>query len=290
MSIACTNGHGACVDALLSINSNSGGGCSVNQLFEFQLPFRSGQLRKMTPLLVACLYRRCSVVQILLNHKVDCSIADDNAATVLSYLALSGKQTMELYALLHDYVGESQLQQLVQTSEHSNAWTALHHACEKKHQELVGILLQLHANVNARTTRPFTGNDPSKVPKRPSKVPALSLELIVNAQISSSCGKTVSALHDGNEGTLTQSGKVVATAACEKGCGETPLHIAIRRRAEEIVSLLLAAGADPLLEDASGTPHSTTEETPDFLHDDHHTSQLFTMIRDISSGHDEKHP
>ena len=240
--------------------SSSSGGGSVNQLFDFPLSFRSGQMRKMTPLLVACLYRRCSVVKILLGHQVDCSIADDHAATVLSYLALAGNHTMELYGILRDYVGESQLQQLAQRSEHDNAWTALHHACEKKHQELVVILLQLHANVNAQTLRPLAGNDTSKVPKRPAKVPVLSLERIVSAQISSSVGKSPKGIQDGNEGTSTPDNKAALDEASKKGCGETPLHIAIRRRAEGIVSLLLAAGADPSVVDASGTPSPSTTE------------------------------
>ena len=116
------------------------------------------------------------------------------------------------------------------------------------------ILVQLQANVNAQTLRPLTGNDPSQGSKRPSKVPVLSLELIVNAQISSSGGKSMKAIPDGNDSTHTPGDTAALEAARKKGCGETSLHIAIRRRAEEIVLLLLAAGADPLLVDASGKP------------------------------------
>ena len=86
LTVACTNGHTGCVEALADA------GASVSHLSDIDLPFRTGQPRKMAPLHITALHRRLPAFKALLACGADCGRLDGDGASLLTYAALAGPQ------------------------------------------------------------------------------------------------------------------------------------------------------------------------------------------------------
>mmetsp|Transcript_11800 Transcript_11800/g.11866 ORF Transcript_11800/g.11866 Transcript_11800/m.11866 type:complete len:507 (+) Transcript_11800:47-1567(+) len=186
-SIAISNGHLECVQALISAGSY------VNE--RFPLSFINGNLVMtdnsvgVTPLMIACICGHIEVMSYLLScgAQVDCTVRDGQEATILHHICRAKQNSLDMLQILESHGGISTS---LLTSVDKAGDTALHMACEAKNLRLVEYLL-LTCSVHVSNT---AGVTPLHIAVKRRMIPLISLLLQHGANPLSQDRKGVSSV------------------------------------------------------------------------------------------------
>jgi len=224
-----------------------------------------------TPLHLACINRSAAMVERLLAAGANANAALLNGETVLMTCARTGNAATVKTLLAH---GAD-----VNAKEHEHQQTALMWAAAERHPEVVRLLIEAHADIRARSLvypQTVVGEQTQRAGREELNYTVLrggATPLLFAARVgdAESARLLLQAGADPNESQpdgiaalvlAAHSGHGdVATLLLDSGAdpdafgsGYTALHAAILRSDLDLVHALLAAGADPDLRIAKGTP------------------------------------
>jgi ankyrin repeat protein len=139
-------------------------------------------------------------------------------------------------------------------AENEKGLTPLHVAAANARREVVEALLARRANVLARTKYAW---EPLHFAVTRGDGPTVALLLAYGARVNDKTRTDETALHMAARGGFADVAKALLERkadpdAVENTTGSTPLHLAVVRDSQALVSLLLAAGANVNKPDASG--------------------------------------
>lgn len=191
-------------------------------------------LRK-TPLHVAALNGHLEVVKFLLNHDAYINCGDIMGLTPLFYAVRKNQINVVEFLLDKSDINYAM-----------GGYTLLHEAAENGYLELVKVLLENKANINAKNERNWT----------PLHAAAYNgyLEIVkvfvqngadVNGKVINGCTALYYAVENGNENIVDLLVKHGANVnVFERSSNTTPLHTACREGKEQIVKFLLENNAE----------------------------------------------
>lgn len=114
----------------------------------------------MTGIMLACLYGKHLVVDILLDNCCDSLLVDDSNSTILHYTARSGKYSTIIMQTIIGKIDLLKIQFLL-TKRDIFGYMCVHDACESRGSqiEFLKILIGLGIDVNLQTTEPLLLSD-----------------------------------------------------------------------------------------------------------------------------------
>lgn len=191
-------------------------------------------------------------VSLLFSGGWSATIRDEEKSTWLHLAVQNGFESV-VKKHIHDVSSTD----LVNATNASGT-TALHLACQLGSLEIVEVLIEANANVNARDD---SRNTPLHFAAELPNVKMIKRLLAAGARVNVTNEEGLTPLHnacaheDLKATRLLVEAKANINAKKESGCGDTPLHVAVRESNVEMVDWLIKLGA-------SATAANSQKRTP----------------------------
>lgn len=275
LHVAATPGNEAVVKLLVTKGADVNARCAVEGrsplhyaiagsreetarfLIDHGCDLESQDARKLRPLHVAAAWGRIEVAKLLLEKKVLLNAADAKGLTPLHHAAL-GNHSGVVDALLAAGAEKNPLAE--------DGRTPLHGAAELDHLDAARRLVRAKADLNLQDHR---GATPLLLATTAGREPMASMLVEEGAVLDLADGRRRTSLHAAVEGRLLALARLLvgkkARLDSRNDKGMTPLLLALsvapKTGKDELVALLLEAGASPTVADDAGrTPlHLTCE-------------------------------